>query len=259
MALDRPPLNPQPVTGTVAATQSGTWNINNISGTISLPTGAATEATLATLLSTAAFQARINILGQKVMASSTPVVLASDQSAIPVTGTFFQATQPVSAVDLDIRNLVFATDKVDASGSTVAATQSGTWSVVGTKTNNTAAPGADNFGVLPAIATAIAPSYTEGNLVGLSTDLAGAIRITGSISATSAATATIARPEYAEGASEALSQNLSGELRITDRQFEDLLNLMKVQTSVLRALQLQWAETTGIHVDPVKFLENPLI
>lgn len=38
------------VTGTVSATQSGTWNINNISGTISLPTGAATETTLASLL-----------------------------------------------------------------------------------------------------------------------------------------------------------------------------------------------------------------
>ena len=37
------------VDGTVAATQSGTWNINNISGTISLPTGAATEATLSAL------------------------------------------------------------------------------------------------------------------------------------------------------------------------------------------------------------------
>lgn len=35
------------VDGTVAATQSGTWDINNISGAISLPTGAATETTLA--------------------------------------------------------------------------------------------------------------------------------------------------------------------------------------------------------------------
>jgi hypothetical protein len=34
----------QPVSGTVAATQSGTWNITNISGTVSLPTGAATAA-----------------------------------------------------------------------------------------------------------------------------------------------------------------------------------------------------------------------
>jgi hypothetical protein len=37
------------VDGTVAATQSGTWNINNVSGTISLPTGAATESTLSSI------------------------------------------------------------------------------------------------------------------------------------------------------------------------------------------------------------------
>jgi hypothetical protein len=37
------------VDGTVAATQSGTWDINNISGTVSLPTGAATEATLTSI------------------------------------------------------------------------------------------------------------------------------------------------------------------------------------------------------------------
>jgi hypothetical protein len=35
------------ITGTVAATQSGTWNVNNVSGTVSLPTGAATQTTLA--------------------------------------------------------------------------------------------------------------------------------------------------------------------------------------------------------------------
>lgn len=131
----------------VPASQSGTWNITNISGTIALPTGASTEATLAlikaktdnipplgqalaaasvpvvltaaqlstltplstvaatqsgswtvtanagtnlntsALLLDATFTARINTLGQKVMASSTPVVIASDQSAIPISGT----------------------------------------------------------------------------------------------------------------------------------------------------------------------------
>ena len=30
--------------GTIAATQSGTWNVNNVSGTVSLPTGASTSA-----------------------------------------------------------------------------------------------------------------------------------------------------------------------------------------------------------------------
>jgi hypothetical protein len=46
-------------------------------------------------------------------------------ASIAVTGTFFQATQPVSATNLDIRDLVFATDKVDVSGSTVSFTPSG--------------------------------------------------------------------------------------------------------------------------------------
>lgn len=36
-----------PVSGTVAATQSGTWNIAAVTGPVALPTGAATELTLA--------------------------------------------------------------------------------------------------------------------------------------------------------------------------------------------------------------------
>jgi hypothetical protein len=43
------------------------------------------DAAISTLLSRSDFQARINTLGQKAMAASTPVVLASDQSSIPVT------------------------------------------------------------------------------------------------------------------------------------------------------------------------------
>jgi len=44
----------------------------------------ATEVTLATRLADATFTSRINTLGQKTMALSTPVVIASDQSVIPV-------------------------------------------------------------------------------------------------------------------------------------------------------------------------------
>jgi hypothetical protein len=40
------------VDGTVTANQGGTWNVNNVSGTVSLPTGAATETTLASIKST---------------------------------------------------------------------------------------------------------------------------------------------------------------------------------------------------------------
>lgn len=55
-----------------------------------LPTGAATETTLAAL------NTKTPSNGQAVMSASRPVVIASNQSAIPVTGTFWQATQPVS-------------------------------------------------------------------------------------------------------------------------------------------------------------------
>lgn len=70
-------------TPVVIASDQSTLAISAAS--LPLPTGAATEATLATMLTLAGFQARINTLGQKTMANSTPVVLSSDQSAIPIT------------------------------------------------------------------------------------------------------------------------------------------------------------------------------
>ena len=55
----------------------------------------------------------------------------------------------------------------------------GTVTVAGNKTNNNAAPGATNVGALVGIANASAPTYTEGNQVLLSTDLSGALRVSG--------------------------------------------------------------------------------
>lgn len=94
------------ITAAGAATIDGSAVTQPISATsLPLPTGAATEATLATRaseatlatraseatlatrLADATFTARINTLGQKTMANSTPIVIASDQSAIPVTFT----------------------------------------------------------------------------------------------------------------------------------------------------------------------------
>lgn len=93
------------VDGTVAATQSGPWDITNISGTVSLPTGASTEATLSAL------SAKFNSLGQNTMVNSAPVVIASDQTVIPVSDNAGSLT-------------------VDG---TVAATQSGSWTVTTTQ------------------------------------------------------------------------------------------------------------------------------
>jgi hypothetical protein len=79
------------VDGTVTANQGGTWNINNISGTISLPTGAATETTLSALNGkvTACNTGAVTIAalpneGQQTMANSISVAIASDQTALTI-------------------------------------------------------------------------------------------------------------------------------------------------------------------------------
>lgn len=71
---------PVPISGTVTANAgTGTFAISAVS--LPLPTGAATEATLSSL------NGKFNSLGQKTSANSAPVVLASDQSSIPVAAT----------------------------------------------------------------------------------------------------------------------------------------------------------------------------
>lgn len=71
------------------------------SGTVTANLGtigaAATEVTLATLLTLAGFQARINTFGQKTSANSTPVVLASDQSAIALDAATLAALETINA------------------------------------------------------------------------------------------------------------------------------------------------------------------
>lgn len=92
------------VDGTVAATQSGTWNINNISGTVSLPTGAATESTLSTL-------------NGKVTACNTGAVTIS--SALPA------GTNNIGDVDvLTLPAVVAATYSTSAVTSVVSAATS---------------------------------------------------------------------------------------------------------------------------------------
>ena len=75
--------------GVVAATQSGTWNINNVSGTVSLPTGAATAAKQPTLGT--AGSPSTDVISVQGIVSMT--ALKVDGSA---------ATQPISAITLPL-------------------------------------------------------------------------------------------------------------------------------------------------------------
>jgi hypothetical protein len=66
----------------------------------------------------------------------------------------------------------------NAAGAAAVNIQDGgnTITVDGDKSNNAAAPGATNVGAITALANAAAPAWTEGNLVLLSTTLAGLLR-----------------------------------------------------------------------------------
>jgi len=131
-------LTVQGIAGMVALKVDGSGVTQPVSvASLPLPSGAATETTLTGVLTTSAFQARVPVNGQAAMSGSVPVVIASNQSVLPindnagsltidstqlpaalvsgrldvnigastsiaVTGTFWQATQPVSAASLPL-------------------------------------------------------------------------------------------------------------------------------------------------------------
>jgi hypothetical protein len=220
-----------------------------ITNTPTVTANAGTNLNTSALLLDATFTGRINTQGQKTMAASTPVVIASDQASIPVAATLAAETTKVIGTVRNLGNLggIFDTTqnaavaansllqgcnfttapatlttanqgavqcnskgelltqltdgttnvaviaattalKTDLSSVAGTATVTGTGasgagiarvtvsndsSILGTKTNNNAAPGATNFGTLPSIANAANPLWTEGNQVALSVDLAG--------------------------------------------------------------------------------------
>ena len=181
----------------------------------------------------ATFTTRINTLGQKVMASSTPVVIASDQSSIPITaatlplptgaateatlatrladatftGRFVAATLDADAIANQtttsvhgmgymyngvtwdrIRGAIATGLLVNVSNASLAVTGTffqatqpvsiaGTVSIQGVKSNNAVVPGANNNGTLPCVATAAAPAYTDTFQVACSITLTGDTRV----------------------------------------------------------------------------------
>src|SRR5271168_4966247 len=109
----------------------------------------------------------VNVMGVNAFITNTvPVTLTS--TTITGTVAVTQSTSPwvVSLTSTTITG-------------TVAVTQSTSpWVVSGNLTHNNAAPAANNVGVLPAVASTAAPTYTTGDQVLLSTDLAGNLRVT---------------------------------------------------------------------------------
>jgi hypothetical protein len=98
----------------ILATQSGTWNITNISGTISLPTGASTSAlqTSGNATLTAISSQLPATLGAKTIANALAVSIASDQ------------TVPVSLASVPLPTGA-ATSALQTTGNTTLSTISG--------------------------------------------------------------------------------------------------------------------------------------
>lgn len=86
---------PAPVSSRIPVDGSGVTQ--PVSGTVAV-TGVSTAANQTTgNASLASIDGKLSSLGQKVMASSAPVVIASDQSAIPITGSITASNPSVSA------------------------------------------------------------------------------------------------------------------------------------------------------------------
>ena len=111
-------------TGTFAVQLTGaTNNINNISGTVSLPTGAATAALQTTgNTSLASIDTKTPALGQGLMSASVPVTIASNQTAVPASESGTWTVQPGNTANTTAW-------LVTGTGGTFPATQSGTWNI----------------------------------------------------------------------------------------------------------------------------------
>jgi hypothetical protein len=148
-----------------------------------------------------------------------------------------------------------ATVLVDGSGNIIVPSS-------GALTNNNAAPGTANTGVLGALANAAAPSWTEGNQVLLSVDLSGRQRVAGTLTnngaspaasgllGTMPAVANAAAQSWTEGRQTLLSVDLSGRQRVigtlTNNNAALAGNLFGAMTAVANAAAPSWTEANEV-------------
>jgi hypothetical protein len=119
----------------------------------------------------------VNVTEWNSISLGSPSSYGTSPGAVEVIGVNAFVTNPV-AVTQSTSPWVVSLTSTTITG-TVAVTQSTSpWVVAGSLTTNNAAPTSNNVGVLPAVASTAAPTYTTGDQVLLSTDLAGNLRVT---------------------------------------------------------------------------------
>lgn len=94
------------VDGTVTANQGGTWNVNNVSGTVSLPTGASTAANQAT--QTTALQLIDNpiVAHDALVSGSTGVNMAGARASNAISGVTQVANADATRIQADLNGVL---------------------------------------------------------------------------------------------------------------------------------------------------------
>jgi len=170
---------------------------NSGSATSATPTVSQNVTLTGTSTVTVSGTSAVNLTQLNSVALGSPSNYGTSPGAVAVQGVnaFITNTVPVTLTSTTITGTVAVTQSTSpwvvsltstTITGTVAVTQSGTWTVqqggapwsqVGTLTHNNAAPAANNVGALVAVASTAAPTYTTGDQVLLSTDLAGNLRV----------------------------------------------------------------------------------
>jgi hypothetical protein len=203
----------QPVSGTVSITANSSVNLNQVAGNaVATGNGVATSGTQRVTIASDNTAFSVNSIQ-----SGTWTIRSQDGYGIPLTAS---SIAPIGTeTGLIVRNIPSGTQTV-----------SGTVSVNGTASDNSA-NSSSKLPVIAALANTSAPTWTNGNMVPLSVDTSGALRIAGNITANNASVSTTAsappasatyigasvttsKPTYTSGQMNALSLTTSGALRV---------------------------------------------
>lgn len=140
----------------------------------------------------------LNVDWRVILVDATGAALGSASNPITTTAGSSSGTQNVQGVQAAgaaiTENPVLIAGQNAGNVKLWALTSGGLGLVAGGLAHNNAAPGSDFLEVLPAVANAAAPTYTEGNSVLLSTNLTGSLRTVAAGHTPAAPTCTFTRP-----------------------------------------------------------------
>jgi len=253
----------QPVSGTVAATQSGAWSVS-LTGT-SVVSGTVT-ANQGTANATPWNENLAQYGGVAVGATNALHVQPGTGATFPVSGTFWQATQPVSiASSVTVAQATAANLNATVTG-TVAATQSGTWNI-GSITTLPSLPAGSN-----AIGSVSVSNFPSTQAVSGTVNIGNTVAVTGSLTTTPSTTpqvVTVDEHQYDDDGILYVNPNVPGaDIATGDKQQQIINTLANVTNTVsftgqaipktalsTQTLLMVQSQSTGL-LDPVEEGDN---